>query len=410
ASLAALLNSPGALDPSKHPERLLARRDRVLSRMLELGWIHEDERKQALAEALSPAPLLKPSDSLPFALQAVQAELSQFGIADPDLVFTSLQSVSQLRTQNSLQKQIENLEKSEPRLRRNKEQGKSLEGLALTVDVASGQIEALVGGRHFRQSQFNRALFARRQIGSLMKPFVFLQALLAGKKASDLVDDSPFTHQWDRQSWSPVNYGGKYFGSVPLTFALANSLNCATARLSLDLGVEGLVQLMRQLGVTSALQPVPSLSLGSFEISALEVAQTYLTLARFGEFQQISSVRSWVDREGEKHLASRPSRRILPAPIVADLVAMMQETLNSGTAQSVRALGWKEPGAGKTGTTSDFKDSWFAGFSAKKLVLVWLGYDDNTPTGLTGGKGAVPVWTEIQKGFPPPGDFSWPYR
>ncbi len=334
--------------------------------------------------------------------------MSQLSPPGATEVYTALDPKIQTIAQRSLVRQIEHLEKTDPQIQKLKAQGNHLEGLALVVDLKATAFRAVVGGRSYRTSQFNRALLSKRQVGSLMKPFVFLQAIAAGKKPTDRIDDTRFTHTYDKQSWSPENYGNKYFGEVPLYFALSQSLNSATAKLSLELGMDGLIEMARKTGATSPLQALPSLSLGAFELSPLEVAEMYATLANWGEKRQLRSVRGWVNAEGEKHLAESQRESVLNPNDVAVVVSMMQETINGGTAAAVRALGWDGEAAGKTGTTSEFRDSWFAGFSSENLVLVWLGYDNNLTSGLTGGRGAVPIWVDIMKSLSLPAPFAWP--
>ena len=297
-----------------------------------------------------------------------------------------------------------------------KEKKMDLEGVLISVDNASGLITALVGGRSFRQTQFNRAIDAHRQIGSIMKPFVFLTALEQNgdKKydATTLLSDVKFNYKYEGQSWSPDNYGKKYFGEVPMYFALKNSLNAATASLGLEVGLGKIVDTAQKAGVYSALKPVPALTLGAFELYPMEVAQAYVTLARMGDQIRLSTVRALANENGEEiYVREMVPEQTLDASSVSVLISMMKQTIQSGTARYISASNFPAPAAGKTGTTSDNKDAWFAGFTAQKTAIVWVGYDQPTSNGLTGSNGAVPIWFQfMSQTLNPDGirDFNWP--
>jgi len=286
------------------------------------------------------------------------------------------------------------------------------------VDLKTAQILAMVGGREYRQTQFNRITDSFRQVGSVMKPFVFLTALESltpeGKPYSPLtlLDDSPFTHRYQGQVWQPKNYDNKYSGRIPLFYALKESLNVPTARLATEIDLNSVVEVSKRVGIESALEPLPSLSLGAFELRPWEVAQAYSTLGRMGSYLPIHFIQSITDLNGEvQFLSSHSTEQVLAPETAAVLVGMMKQTMISGTARSSKAWGFTRPSAGKTGTTSDSKDAWFAGFTPDVLSIVWVGYDDNTPHGLTGASGALPIWLEFMKSYSdryPERDFDWP--
>ena len=227
-----------------------------------------------------------------------------------------------------------------------------------------------------------------------------------------LLEDSKFTYKYEGQSWTPDNYGGKYYGSVPMYFALKNSLNAATAKVALDIGLKAVIATALKLGVTSALEPVPSVSLGSFELYPREVLEIYMTISRFGQHTSTSFVRSVTSESGQVVFLFNPEveQRVDRAK-TAILVGMMKHTVLSGTAKLIANSGFTQPAAGKTGTTSDNRDAWFSGFTPNTTTIVWLGNDHNSPSGLTGASGAVPIWldfmkTEVQNFAP--NDWIWP--
>jgi len=267
-------------------------------------------------------------------------------------------------------------------------------------------------------TQFNRATDGHRQVGSVMKPFVYLAALEAsftgGKTYTPvtILHDRRFTYEYQGQKWSPENYGKKYFGDVPMYFALKNSLNSATASLGLEVGLNKIVAVAQAAGITSHLDEVPSLTLGALELYPEETLQGYSTLANLGQKRSLRTIRLVSNEFGGVvyHSDDVVVQAVPPEP-TAELVAMMKQTIMGGTARSAWLQGFTIPAAGKTGTTSDSKDSWFAGFTPYLTTVVWVGYDDPTPDGLTGASGALPIWTAYMKGEAtkyPAEDFAWP--
>lgn len=401
ALLAALINSPGRYSPFNKAEMAEQRRLLVLDKMRELNMISEEEKVTA---ATSPLPKRTGSEKLepaPYFVQAAIKELQQQGFdLDSGLkIYTTLDLRDQDVAQKSIARGIENLEKNWPKLKKAMDKGLKLQGAMISVEVETGRVISLVGGREYKMTQYNRAVDSMRQVGSIMKPFVYLAALEEGHKPTEFIADESFKHKFDGKTWSPKNYDGKFNGEVPMYFALMNSLNAATARLAIDVGLDKVINVARRAGVESKLEPYPSLSLGSFELRIWEVARSYLTLARMGQktepylIQKVENLQGEVLFEHEEDSVDSG----LPPERVAELVGMMRNTLNLGTAQVARKLGFTLDAAGKTGTTSDFKDTWFAGFTPQILTIVWVGFDNNEPTGLTGASGAVPIWTEFMK-------------
>ncbi len=419
ATLAAVLNSPGLYDPFRKPENALKRRNLVLDRMTDLKMISAEDAQFAKQTALPPARRLAVTETAPYYINAVNKEIEQLGLDLSGLrIFTGLSLPEQQAAQEAVRNSLSDLENKNPKIKALKEKGLSLEGALLSAHNDTGLISAIVGGRSYKLTQFNRAIDGHRQVGSIMKPFVFLTALLeSGKNGKvydplSLLSDAKFTHTYEGQSWSPDNYGKKNYSEVPMYFALKNSLNAATANLGIQIGLEHIVDTAQSLGIRSPLKKVPSLTLGAFELYPLEVLESYTALARMGNRIELHSLRSVTDMKGEVlHRLQAKSEQALPAPAVASLVSMMKQTAISGSARAITASGFSLPVAGKTGTTSDNKDAWFAGFTPAQTTVVWVGYDTPTTNGLTGASGAVPLWLSFMRKVSnanASADFAWP--
>lgn len=420
ALLAAVLNSPGLFNPFKHPERALKRRALVLDRMQELKMLDPEQAAQAKAAPLPTQPQRSLTEPAPYFVQAARRFLREKGLDESEglRVYTSLNLRAQEAAQQAVRTGLEKLEKSYPHIQKLKAQGKNLEAVLVAVDPARGSIQALVGGRGYLATQFNRAIDSRRQVGSVMKPFVYLTALESlteeGKPYTPLtlLKDTATTHKFEGQTWTPRNYDGSYLGEVPLFFALKESLNASTANLGMSVGISNIVDVSRRMGVRSKIAPLPSLTLGAFELSPMEVVEAYGTLARLGNRVPLTFVTRVESLAGEERFVYEPKPEQVVAPeTVAELVGIMKQTLISGTGRGARLAGFLHPAAGKTGTTNDKKDAWFAGFTPHHAAIVWVGYDDNTSHKLTGASGAVPLWTNYMKSYGatfPADDFPWP--
>ncbi|MNK75131.1 Penicillin-binding protein 1B [compost metagenome] len=418
--LAAIVNSPGLFNPFKKPVNAERRRNTVLNKMKGLGFLSQDQFDAADKEPLPSAPRgAVASETAPYYLDAVRKQLAGLGLEPEGLkLYTALDLNAQEAAQDSLRSHLENLEKGNKYLAKLKTDGQSLEGAVLVGDNRTGLVTAVVGGRNFRMTQFNRAIDGHRQIGSIMKPFVFLTALLSKTENGErynpmtLLKDEKFTYKYEGQAWSPDNYGKKYFGQVPMFYALKNSLNAATAALGLEVGLDNVIEITQLMGVTSKLKNFPAMTLGAFEMYPKEVLQSYMTLANMGQKPTLSFLREVVGTKGDvlfSHV-NEMNTTVDPAA-VAELVSMMKQVVLSGSARSITLNGFYHPAAGKTGTTSDNRDAWFAGFTPYLTSVVWVGYDSNKPHKLTGSNGAVPVWTSFMKKIGtryPADDFKWP--
>jgi penicillin-binding protein 1B len=286
-----------------------------------------------------------------------------------------------------------------------------LQSAVVVVDLPSAQVLALVGGRDYKASQYNRAVDGQRQIGSIVKPFVYWPALRENGPLTQVMDE-PFEWRVGGQVWKPKNYDGKNYGPVPYFYALANSLNVPAARVGQQFGLENIMLALSRAGVTVEAPRLPSITLGAMELSPLAVAQAYATIGRFGQGDHIHTIDRVEHPGGEVLFERAPSKDlVLESATTAILVGMMRTTLELGSARAVRSWGLKGDFAGKTGSTSDTKDAWFVGFNSRLLTVVWVGYDDNTAMGLTGAGAALPIWTELNKHLQDifqAGTFPWP--
>ena len=403
ALLVGLVKGPSWYDPRRQPERAMERRNQVLSLMAEQGFITNLEKQRASQQSLGV--IKKPrydTNNYPAFIDLVKRQLHQ-DYRDEDLrseglrIFTTLDPDVQESLENSFRKSLNNIEQ-----RFGKTVGK-LEGAGVFTDSNTGEVLAVVGGRNPRYKGFNRALDAYRPVGSLMKPAVYLAALEKGYTLASMLDDDDVEIELPNGDvWQPQNFDNKSHGQIPLRTALSHSYNQATARLAMDVGVGAIVDVTHRLGVDKKLPAVPSLSLGAVSLSPLEVANMYQTFAGDGFNIPLRTIRSVLDGQGQplQRYAIEVEKRFDSGDVFV-LNNALQDAVRQGTGKSAY---WVLPKslevAGKTGTSDDQRDSWFAGFSGNYLGVVWLGYDDNDPTPLTGASGALKVWANTLATLP----------
>jgi len=409
AMLAGIIRSPNNNSPFANPGRAQKRRDTVLGLLRRQKKIDEMTYRAAMKEPLPKKPFREQSGltSIPFFVDRVLQELKMdYGFDEVEgrglSIYTSIDLDWQDSAARTIESGLRNLEESSKDLRRSTN---PLEGVLIAVDVSSGEIRALVGGRNYERSQFNRALSAKRQVGSLFKPFVYLAAFEPSLSRQNitpatLVNDNRFVLERKySKDWSPRNYGDQYYGVVTVRRALEQSMNVASVRIGLSTGIEAINKTAHVLGVQSELEDVPSIILGSVGIPPIEMAEAYTTIARLGNRVPLHSIR-YVTAEGGKVLANGndvQGVQVFPARDVYLGVNLMEGVVNRGTAAGSRRLGFTKKAAGKTGTTNDKRDAWFIGFTPQTLALTWIGFDDNAPVGISGSDGAVPIWTRYMK-------------
>ncbi|MGA9665524.1 MAG: penicillin-binding protein 1B [Gallionella sp.] len=406
AMLVGMVKGPSVYDPRKHPELALKRRNVVLQ---EMAGQHVITQAQFLAARRKPLGVVQraPAGTSPYPafLQFVQRQLER-DYREEDLrseglrIFTTLDPFVQHQAELALQSRLAAIEKA------GRTPANTLEGAVVVSSTQTGEIQAMVGGRDARFAGYNRALDSQRSIGSLVKPIVYLTALEDPQRYTLItpLDDSPLV--WSEQGtpdWKPNNYDREFHGQVQLRIALAQSYNVATARLGIALGVDNILGKLPLFGIDRRPPPFASSLIGAFGLSPVEVSQLYQTFADGGYRTPLRAIRVIVTAEGKplQRFPLNVEPVAPPAPVYL-LTAALQGVVREGTAQSL--INWLPAGlnvAGKTGTTDDLRDSWFAGYTGDRVAVVWVGRDDNQSTGLTGSSGAMTVWGEMMKNIQP---------
>ena len=397
ATLVAIVRGPTYYDPRRYPRRVLARRNLVLQILARQGVVSHTRAEAAMREPLGitthasgayyPAYLELVRRTL--SRDYPQKELTESGLR----IYTSLDPRVQEIAEHALDAQLHRLDATHHRGREH------LQGAVVVTSPQTGDVLAIVGGRDADFDGFNRALDARRSIGSLVKPFVYLTALETGRyTAASIIEDEPISVRLGPgRYWRPHNYSRIFHGPVPLVRALGDSLNAASVRLGMDIGLGPVTQTLQRFGLKHLPDEVPAMLLGASDLSPLEVAQLYNGLADGGFREPLRAVQAVVSADG-KPLKAFPLQvtQVAPPADVYEVTSMMEQVLTHGTGQPSRAI--LPPGlvaAGKTGTSQRDRDSWFAGFTGSDLAVVWVGYDHDQPTGLPGALGALPVWAHI---------------
>jgi penicillin-binding protein 1A len=427
--LAGLPKSPTRYNPFRYPERARARQKIVLQRMVDTGMI---SRQEALAAAAQPLDLRAQPRSLrvdSYFVDAVMKTLEEtYG---PEVVYhgglkvyTTLDVGMQKAAEKALQQGIVKLSaqmKPAPAdAADTKKTDNGLQGALVSVDVNTGAVKALVGGRDYFQTPYNRALQNNRQPGSGFKPFLYYGVLEnLGKTPADVMVDKPVSIPVaGKPPWKPTDFEHHYQGPMIIKRAFTESVNTVAAQLVAELGPEAVIRTARRCGITSPLQPVYSVALGTFGVSPLEMASAYATFASGGIHHTPYMIRRVEDVNGrvlKEHIIT--GERVLNESVTYQLVDMMAGVIDGGTGKVIRRMGFTLPAAGKTGTTNDFKDAWFTGFTPNLSTSVWVGYDrgrgmrEKNGVGITGGRGAAPIWADFMKAATqgdPPKAFSVP--
>jgi len=406
ALLVALVRGASYYNPRSHPDRALKRRNLTLSLMQQQGYLSTTEANKAIARPLQLSE--KPSWSsakYPAFLDLVRRQLQKDYQAE-DLrneglrIFTTLNTRYQDIIEKSVPKRLVSLEKQK------KLSVGTLQVAGVITSVETGEVLALVGGRNKASNDFNRALDAIRPIGSLVKPAVYLTALMQPRKYNSLtlIEDKPISlKQHDGTFWEPGNYDKKTHGNIALHTALSKSFNLATVNLGMELGLNKVVKTLHALGIEADIPEYPSLLLGSLNLSPLQVTQMYQTLASGGFHVPLRTIKEVLDKNGKPlQRYGLELKQTVESKSVFMTRFLLSEVVNSGTARSAAArLPGLLPLAGKTGTTNELRDSWFAGFGDDVLGVIWLGRDDNQSSRLTGSSGALQIWIDIMQGLKP---------
>lgn len=407
ALLAGMIQSPNPYNPFRHPERAKERRAVVLHAMEDAGFIDKAAVRRSLEAPIVVEPGTLDAAEAPYFVDLVREELSQrydLASAHANLtVRTSLDVRLQALAQEALTKGLRRIDAGFKQKR-----PQPVQGALVALEPRTGAILALVGGRAYGQSQYDRATQARRQTGSTFKPFVYLAAFESVFDEPDsppltpstVVDDTPAVFFYGDKEYMPENYEDNYLGPVTLRTALAKSLNVATVKVAEIVGYHAVARTWnKKIAVGAPVRPYPAAALGAFEATPMEMAAAFNVLANGGVRVPPVAVLE-VGSDGNhpippKH-ANKPARAVR-AESTFLVVNMMRSVLTFGTAGGARRMGFSYDGAGKTGTTNDLRDAWFAGFVPNLLCVVWVGYDDNAPINLSGAKAALPIWVDFMR-------------
>jgi penicillin-binding protein 1B len=401
ALIAAIIQSPHGLSPHREVERATGRRNLVLRLMYEQGRVTRAQLEEAGAEPVRVAKVTPEPRDARFFLDALRRQLPAFysmeTLTTEGLrIYATLDLRLQRLAASALREELAALEKRYPALASGN--GPPLEGCLIALRPQTGEVLALAGGRDYAVSQFDRCTQARRPAGSVFKPFVYIAALEpvpGGPRITlgSMLDDGPLAVTTATGVWRPANYDRKFHGQVRARDALERSLNVATARLAQEVGISRVADVAERLGIESPLPRVPSLAIGSADLSPLELARAYATIANGGIRPQIRTFEDVVDGSGAA-VEGQPIgfERVLDAGTAYLAISLLEGVIDRGTGRGVRAGGIRGPIAGKTGTSDEERDAWFIGFSPELVVVVWVGFDEPRSLGLPSSRVALPVW------------------
>jgi penicillin-binding protein 1B len=404
ATIAGLVRAPNIYSPYNNPERSKARRNQVLKNMSKQKWITQEEYKTASALPMKPTGSQYYGRKAPYFIDYLSGQLEQL-YSKEDLatlglsINTTLDTEVQKAAETALANGLARYEKSRPSLKQ-KDPAKQLQGAVIVIQPKTGYILAMVGGRNYNVSQFNRITQSKRQPGSTFKPFVYLSSLDRFTPATRL-SNVPVTYKLTGQDWTPENYEPMAEQEMSMRWALAHSVNIATVDLAMRVGMENIVKTASAFHFSTPLEPYPSLALGAMEVIPIELARAYCAFAADGLLPVPLSLKSVSDETGDTLNSKHMEVEQVITPAKAFIMdSLLNSVTTEGTAASLKSLGVTQPVAGKTGTTSDYKDAWFVGFTPDILAMVWIGFDDGTPMKGTGASAALPIWAELMKNIP----------
>jgi penicillin-binding protein 1B len=404
ATLAGLIKAPNAYSPYMDRARCQRRRNDVLHAMKANGWIDGATLAGILPRPVEPAGYTKYRRRAPYFVDYLSHQLttlyppevlSSLGLS----IFTTLDTQVQSAAEQALEAGLSRLEAQNPDLKRTSA-GQELQGAVIVMQPKTGYILAMVGGRDYGSSQFNRAVQARRQPGSAFKPLVYLSGLEQFTPTTRL-GNMPRVYNLDGRTWQPKNFDKNAPVEINFRQALATSQNIATVNLALEVGLERIVETAAQFQFSNLPKAYPAMALGAFEVIPLELARAYCVFAADGVQPFPLSLKQVVDENGavlERHHAT--IRRLIPPEKAYIMNDLLRSVVTEGTARSLKQRGVDWPAAGKTGTTNDSRDAWFVGYTPDILALVWVGFDNNDSIHATGSRAALPIWAELMKAIP----------
>jgi len=411
ALLAGIIRAPSFYSPKRHPERALQRRDVVLRKMRQLNMIRADQLQKALDSKINIVQERFHRRTAPHYMTQLRREISSHLNLDAAMrsglrVYTGLDIDMQACAEKALEEGLTRLEKNYPALTKGKER---LEGGLFAMEPHSGKVKAWAGGRDFSRNQFDHVIQARRQMGSTVKPFVYLTALDGALNdyrtaaANTILFDRPMQIQTvSREIWEPKNFDNKFRGEVTLRYALENSLNIPAVEIGQKVGDRAIYRTLDKFRLLRNVSAVPALSLGAADTSLFDLTAAYSALSNGGIYVRPRLFVSALDG-GDSRIAASTihEARLANEDAVYVVNNLLQGALERGTGQSVRRAGYSREAAGKTGTSNDSRDAWFAGFTPNMAAGVWVGYDNNERMNLTGGVAAAPIWAEFMKCIEP---------
>lgn len=407
ALLAAIIRAPNGYSPLRNPAAAKKRRNIVLARMYELGMIQDNQYRLASASPMRLRPRNLSSNLASYFVDYIE-RITAEELSGDQLYrtgyhyYTSLDPEQQAAAQKALTSGLRDIRKVA------RPAGEQLQAALVAVDPKTGAITAMIGGRNYGESQFNRAVDAMRQPGSAFKPFILLAALSQAvqgrgdKTLSSLISGEPLAIPVPEGTWTPSNFGEKSYEKITIRKTIEASVNTAAVRLADDVGLKEVLKTARLSGISSPLSPVPSMALGSFEVTPLELACAYTTIASGGIHYDPFSLFRVTTADGNVLLSKQIQEEQAIDPRAAYITGYALEgVLDRGTAKEAKAMGIYFPASGKTGTTNGNRDSWFVGFTGDVVCAVWVGYDSGADTGLTGAEGALPIWTRFMRSLYP---------
>jgi penicillin-binding protein 1B len=406
AMLAGIITAPNRHTPYRYPERATMRRNMVLDQMAEYGMISATDLREAKSTPLvvKPPSILNYSDA-PYFVDYVQDRLiEKYG--DEELArgkfraYTSLQPELQQAAFEAIQTGTKELDTYFAKRKQPIPPG-TVQASLIAVDPKNGQILAMIGGRNYGASQFNRITQSKRQPGSIFKPFDYTAALETAYYSptpltvASMLLDQPTQFKFDDLEYEPKNFKEEYMGQVTMRQAIMKSLNIATIKLAEKIGFTKVTELAQRLGLNEKIKPYPAMAIGSFEITPLEMVRAYTAFANGGLLSDLTAITQINDSNGKQVFAAQTKPKQAITPQISFLItSLLQSVINNGTGAGARERGFVLPAAGKTGTSHD---GWFAGYTPDLLCIVWVGFDDNRELNLSGSQSALPIWTEFMK-------------
>jgi penicillin-binding protein 1B len=397
ATIAGVIQAPPRYSPFNNPERAKERRNTVLHAMAETGFISATDADRASHDPVQIVARALESEAphfVDYLTQELQERTSASGAVDVySTLDLHLQRIAQDAVREGLTRVDAILARRKPRFP---------QAALIAIDPRTGEILAMVGGRSYNQSQYNRAVSAKRQPGSVFKPFVYLAAFERAEAdgrtditPATLVVDEPTTFTFNDQPWSPSNYDNEYDGPITLRRALAHSRNIATIKVAESTGFDNVAAFWRKFGIGTPPKGYPSIALGVFEATPFEIATAYTVFPDGGTIRPLRAIGRIVSGGVDQPIDLPPLKTVAAKDTTFLVTNMMRSVLNEGTAAAARGNGFTLDGAGKTGTTNDLRDAWFVGFTPELLTVVWVGLDDNQALGLSGAQAALPIWTQF---------------